>query len=201
MHNGQDWEQEVSVYEARYENVIKEEAKNEGKRKIRGLEYRARHQFSNPLRISTHFYYTYTRSKSDIFYDFESGEWIDGIKELGDIATHKVTAGFYLPFRGSFGWYFNINYIGERNLYLRNPLRAQGREVDEYFTLDTAINYNWKNLRVTFKVKNLSDEAYFHPGPGSADSGNNFSQRSAGYNNSLVPQLGRSLSLNFRYSL
>jgi iron complex outermembrane receptor protein len=48
-------------------------------------------------------------------------------------------------------------------------------------------------------VKNITDSQYFHPGLEQADSGDNFSQRSLGYRNSLLPQKGRTyfITLNF----
>jgi len=205
MYQMANWLHDVSLYRANYKDVIKEEAENAGEREVTGLEYRGRFQFANFLDnaadITGYLYYAYTQSKSDIIYDHNLGEWIDGSDDLGDIARHKINAGLNMPLGKYFNFNILANYVGDRELYLRNPLRKQGEEIDAYVTFDTNLRFEWNYLSVTFKVKNLLDEGYFHPGVEAANSGNDFSQRSQGYQNSLIPQTGRSFWFNFRLSL
>ena len=49
---------------------------------------------------------------------------------------------------------------------------------------------------LSFKVLNILDKDYFQPGTESATSGNDFSQRSTGFMNSIIPQPGRSIWFN-----
>jgi iron complex outermembrane receptor protein len=54
-------------------------------------------------------------------------------------------------------------------------------------------------LKTSLKIKNIFDRLEFHPGLRSANSGNDFTQRSKGYDNSLIPQAGRSVALTLTY--
>jgi len=51
----------------------------------------------------------------------------------------------------------------------------------------------------SFTAMNILDRKVFAPGTGKANSGNDFSKRSLGFNNSLSPQPGRSLWLAAEY--
>jgi iron complex outermembrane receptor protein len=203
LHQSGNWLHDVSLFAARYNNVIKEEAENAGSRDVFGLEYRGRFAFDNVIDaapdISGHLYYTYTRSDSSIQYDHANAEWIDGAAELGDIAPHKINLGLDVPFNQN--WYANlrVNYVSARDLYLRNPLRAAGRKADAYTVFHLAVGYQAKPWTLSLKVANLFDTDYYHPGVEQADSGDDFSQRALGFRNSLIPQPGRSFWLNARW--
>jgi outer membrane receptor for ferrienterochelin and colicins len=70
--------QEISLFRSYYDNVIKEEAENAGKRDVWGLEYRSKFILPNFLadskNIALDFNYTYTRERSEIFYNPTAGE-------------------------------------------------------------------------------------------------------------------------------
>ncbi len=88
------------------------------------------------------------------------------------------------------------NYVGEQELYLRNPLRAENKKLDSYFVINCNIRYLIKPLSISLKVLNLFDKEYFHSGVEAADAGDDFEHRSLGWHNSLLPQPGRSILLN-----
>jgi len=50
------------------------------------------------------------------------------------------------------------------------------------------------------RVNNLLDNDYFHSGVEAASSGNDVTQRSLGWMNSLVPQAGRNVQLTLSYN-
>jgi outer membrane receptor for ferrienterochelin and colicins len=61
--------------------------------------------------------------------------------------------------------------------------------------------YMRKPFDLTFTVKNLLGSEYYFPGGEQADSGDDFSQRSLGFRNSLIPAEKRSFWLNLRATL
>lgn len=188
------WLHDMSFYVSRYQNVIREQAENIGGRDIHGVEYRGSYQFDNPwdaAAITGYLYYGYTQATSEFSYDHEQGAWVDRSSSNGDIAPHKINLGLDVPL--SAHWSFNVraNYVHDRPVYSRNPLRAEGKKVAAYTTLDAQLRFHWQALELALKVRNLLDEAYYHPGVEDADSGDDFTLRAAGFRNSLIPQVGR----------
>jgi len=200
MHQMNRLFHEISLYRAHYKDVIKEEAENAGERDIYGFEYRAKTSFSNFISnssdITTYFNYSFTKSISSLHYNHGLSAWEEGDTELGDIAPHKFNIGLNMPIGKQ--WNLNVsgNFVGDRKLYTRNPLRGQGEALDSYFTLNGVIGYQYEPFDISLKVLNILDEHYFHPGVEAANSGNDFTQRSKGYMNSIIPQAGRSFWLN-----
>ncbi|MBL4861853.1 MAG: TonB-dependent receptor, partial [Crocinitomicaceae bacterium] len=201
---------DASVFYAKYDNVIKEEAENAGERTIYGVEVRTNYAFKNFIpkasRISGYVYYSYIKAMSGMFYDHNETDpnidkWKEGEAELGDIAPHKINMGINLPLVKGVNLNVRGNYVSQRLVYLRNALRAKEYKIDEYFTLDGTISYNVSFLTLAIKVKNILDKEHFHPGPESASAGDDFSNRSLGYQNSVLPQAGRSylVSATFRF--
>ena len=194
---------DLSLFKAHYKNVINEEAENAGERDIHGLEYRLRFLFANFIPnspdISGYLYYTYTKSKSSIHYNHAKGAWEDGEANLGDIAPHKVNCGINLPFRDNLSLFLSGNYVSEQDLYLRNPLRVKNKKLDSYFVLNCNIRYLFKPFLISLKVLNLFNKEYYHSGVDAADAGDDFEHRSLGWQNSLLPQPGRSILLNIRF--
>ena len=190
---------DASLYFSHYDDVIKEEAENAGSRDVRGLEYRGRFSLPNAIAgaadLSGYLYYAFTDVTSSTRFNHTTGAWEDGDTDLGDIAPHKINIGLNMP--AQHGWNLNLrtNYVSSRKLYSQNPLRAQGQEVDAYIVLNGAVSYSYKPFRATLKILNLLDNEYFHPGVEQADSGDDFTERSLGFRNSLIPQPGRSASL------
>ncbi len=227
MYQQANWLHDVSVFAAHYEDVIKEEAENAGERNTFGVEYRGKYQFANPISgagdVTGYLYYTYTKTKSSVSYDHAIGQWVgqgiascgavnqdydlsyDACKdmnvELGDIAPHKVNVGVNWPL--SKRWNLNVraNWVASKKLYVRNPLRDKGRENQAYTVVDANLTYDFAPFSLSFKVRNLFDETYYHSGVEGAESGDDFTQRSLGWRNSLIPQAGRSfmvrLSMTF----
>ncbi|MFT5163759.1 MAG: outer membrane receptor for ferrienterochelin and colicins [Alteromonadaceae bacterium] len=201
---------DISLYRSEFENVIKEEAENAGTRDIWGVEYRGNFSFNHFLDdsedISGYLNYTYTKTDSSIHYDFNAGDWVEGADEIGDIAPHKINAGLNIPVGEAFNANVRVNYVSDRELYSRNPLSDQsrpdgGREAQSYLTMDINLIYHFGPAELALKVKNLFDKSYYHPGAEAANSGDDFTRRALGYNNSLIPQDGRnwlfSLKLGF----
>jgi iron complex outermembrane receptor protein len=185
-----------------YENVIKEEAENAGERRIYGGEFRSFFNFKNiipksPI-ITGYLFYSYTQAISSIHYDHAAGDWVKGETLLGDIAPHKINAGLNIPILKAFNLNVRGNFVSERLVYSENALRVRNYKIAPYFTMDAALSCKYKVATLSVKVKNLTDASYFHPGLEQADSGDDFSKRSLGYRNSLLPQAGRTfmLSLN-----
>ena len=166
---------------------------------------------------------TYTEAESNAHYDFNTvgdsiltiygtktveGGWVDGSASTGDIAPWKFNAGINIPLDFGLNLNFRGQYITERELYLRNPLRNKGRKAEAYTLIHA--NIRWKmsdNFSLALKVKNLFDEQYLTPGTGKADGGDEFTdsngnaKRSIGYSNSLIPHPDRNwmLTLNVTY--
>ncbi len=85
----------MSLFTARYDDVIKEEAENAGKRSTIGLEYRGKFQYANFIDgasdITGNIYYTYTKSKSSVSYDHALNLWVGkGIDNCQKIAENNT---------------------------------------------------------------------------------------------------------------
>ncbi len=134
---------------------------------------------------------------------------------LGDIAPHKVNLGINLPVKDLFIFNLRGNYVGSREFYSRNALHDNGpltsttdtdliarrivqqqdKRLDPYFIFDSGITINFKDYGYfTFKVMNVLNTSYFHPGTGQGNAGNFYYARSLGYDSSILPQPGRSFT-------
>ncbi len=203
LHNWDKIFHELSIFQAHYSDVIKEEAENAGNRDTLGLEYRLQSSLDNFLfhtdEIELYFNYTYNKTISSLYYDQQQAAWLIGDAELGDIAPHKWNIGANIPINSHWNWHLRANYISEREPYLRNALRGN-RTIDDYITVNTALTYQYEPFSASLKILNMLDVDYYHPGAEAANSGDDFSQRSLGYQNSLIPQVGRSYWLNLNWS-
>ena len=135
---------------------------------------------------------------------------------LGDIAPHKINLGINLPIKETFILNFRGNFVSSREFYSRNVLNNNGplpntdsdtilrrsvqqedKKLAPYFVFDTGFTYNFPDYGfLTFKIMNLFNEYYVHPGVGNANAGNYYYARSTGYDSSLLPQPGRSYLLS-----
>lgn len=196
---------DLSVYSAHYQNVIKEEAENAGNRSVFGIEYRMKFDIPNFIKnskeISGYIYYSYIDVTSSIRFNHITEKWENGETELGDMAPHKINFGVNIPIKDNLNFNFRSNYVSERLVYSRNPLRINNYKVGAYFVCNLALSYSISPVYLTLKVLNLFDENYYHPGIENADSGDDFTKRSQGFSNSLLPQQERSLWVNFKISL
>lgn len=229
MKEGRSTLQEVSIYYQRYENVIKEEAENAGRRRIYGGEYKLNFHMKNFLDINipikSYLNYTFTEALSQIHYDRNSKKWRTGTSivgdnevyfpkasvdllprqeeytTLGDIARHKLNLGTNIPILHNLFIDLRTQYVGKRTLYLSNPLRWQGKTVDPYVLFHLNISWEFfKAMTLALKVNNLFNEGITHPGVDVANAGDNYYARSQGFRPSLHPQPGRSFLVMFTYT-
>ncbi len=193
---------DISVFYAAYENVIKEETENSGTRKIYGLEYRMRYLIPNFIsasaRISGYAYYSFIVSKSSKYYNHSVGEWLDGETAIGDIAPHKIHIGLNFPVKEFLNINLRGNYVSPTELYSRNPMRQQGR-LDGYFVLNGTVTLKQNHWSMALKINNILNKKYFHPGIDAADAGNDFTNRSLGFHNSILPQPERNFMVNLTF--
>ncbi len=203
MHKTQHWLHDISLFRSHYGDVIREDAINDAKRDIWGLEYRGRFEYSNIVsgqkNITGQFFYTYNKVKSNQTFNHQQNQWLTKNTTLGDISPHKINFVINIPLSESLNVNFKGNYLHKTPLYSRNPLTEQGIEIGSRVIFDMAINYQYSPWFFTVKVLNIFNREVFAPGIGKADSGNDFSKRSLGFNNSLSPQPGRSLWLSAQY--
>ncbi|MBK8397987.1 MAG: TonB-dependent receptor [Leptospiraceae bacterium] len=119
----------------------------------------------------------------------------------GDIAKNKFNIGINVPLYGKFNINLRGNYIGQRGLYTTNPLREQGYKTDPYFLLNGAFTVNFENYGFfTFRVYNMLNHFYLQPGVEYAAGGNNYTERSLDYRNSILPQPGRYYLMSFTFT-
>ncbi|MDX1961099.1 MAG: TonB-dependent receptor [Leptospiraceae bacterium] len=93
MHQFKYFSNEFSIYYSKYENVIKESAKNAGRRKVYGFEYKLKFTFPNFINksenIGLYFYYTYTEALSSINYDHKLAPIVSDAWMSGDTALRQ----------------------------------------------------------------------------------------------------------------
>jgi len=208
IHQAGDFMHDLSVYYSQFNNVIVNgTVGNVGGRDVFGLEYRGQMNFDNPMfdgdDITAKLYYTYTNSQADFQYiqgynTDGSGEWIKKTDDLGDIAPHKISFILDLPLSEHWGLNFQTNWISSRQLYSENPLRSKYNnnrvasdnvKTAAYIMVDMNLLYHQRSFDIGIKIDNLLGKNYWQPGVESAGSGDNFSQGSVGFNNSLIPQI------------
>mgnify|MGYP006084172157 CR=1 FL=1 len=203
MHNTQYWLHDISLFRAYYDDVIREDAINDAKRDVWGLEYRGRFEYSNIIAgqkaITGQFFYSYNKVKSNQTYNHQQNQWLTKTTTLGDISPHKINFVVNVPLTENLNANFKGNFLYRTPLYSRNPLNEQEIEVGSRIIFDTAVNYQYLAWSITAKALNVFDREVFAPGIATADSGNDFSKRSLGFNNSLSPQPGRSFWLTTQY--
>ena len=136
-----------------------------------------------------------------------SGEDASKLVDIGDLATHKVRAGATLDVTRNLGFTVLGRYNSARKTVSTNPLGT----VPESLVLDANLVVREllvPGLSLSFKVTNLLDATYYHPGIQEADSGNtpgswvdNTWVGSGGYFNSWLPQPGRAFALQLGITL
>jgi outer membrane receptor for ferrienterochelin and colicins len=210
IYQQQNMSHDFSLFAAHYENVIQEASKNFGARDISGFEYRGHFNAPNFLGnlpdISGYIFYTHTYAKSSIDFQFNQslngGKWIERETTQGDISPNKINLGFNIPLSKNINVNLRSNYVSGMSLYARNPLHAENKRLPSHTTLDGNLIYTVKKIDISLKIKNIFNKMYYQPGIGAADSGDNFENRSLGFNNSLLPQTGREyyFSLNYTFN-
>ena len=194
MHSLDKSLHELSVFSARYDNAIREDAMNASSRHVHGAEYRGRFDYDwFDRHWSAYLYYTWTKAVDSQSYDFTTSKWVDGEADIGDIAPHKVQLGVTVPLTAKLSVNVRGRYLSEREFYSRNPLRAQNETLDSYVVSDLHLQYRQAPYTISFSINNIFDTAYENTGIASANAGNDYNNRALGYYNSLLPQAGRSI--------
>ena len=165
-----------------------------------GMEYRGRFEYQHFLsdlsNITGFAYYTYTKPKMSLTYDHELGLWIDKTNTLGDIALHKINTSIHIPITDELNFTFKGHYVSKTQLYSRNPLHVQGISLVSKVMFDVLFGLNYSKCKTNLKIKNIFDRVEYYPGLRFA---NDFTQRSKGYDNFLIPQSSRSVALTLSY--
>ena len=122
---------------------------------------------------------------------------INAIKggDSGWFEDGKINASVNVPIGNDWNVNVRANWVASKALYVRNPLRNNGRKNDAYIVVDANIIYDFDLFSLAFKIKNLFDRQYYNSGVEGAESGDDFTQRSQGWRNSLIPQAGRNFML------
>ena len=207
IHQTTSFLHEISTYYSIFEDtIVNGSFGNIGERTVFGIEYRGKINLVNPLfdgeDITAQLYYTYTDAQAQFqyiqSYNEDGDQCIKKEDDLGDIAPHKIS--FILDFPLSENWGFNIqaNWISDRVLYSENPLRSEynldrspenNRGAKSYLVADAHLSYHTLAFETGIRIENIFGESYYHPGVEGADSGDNFDRPSAGFINSLIPQV------------
>ena len=126
--------------------------------------------------------------------------------QVGDVSRLKLWAGAELGVNEDVSLTLLGRYYSARPTVASNPIE----EIDAYATMDLSLSYRdlWVDgLHLGFRVSNLLDSVYFHPGVNGANAGdtpgefvtdvdgNQTWQGSAGSYNSLIPQPSRTFQL------
>ena len=203
MHKTQHWLHDISLFRAYYDDVIREDAINDANRKVWGLEYRGQFEYNNFIStqapITGRLFYTYNKTETNQVYDHQQNQWILSTMTLGDISPHKINLIINLPLAYKVNANIKANYLHRTPLYSRNPLSEQAIEIGSRVIVDAAMTFQYAAWQLTAKALNIFNREVFAPGIGKADAGNDFSKRSLGFNNSLMPQPGRSFWLTAQY--
>ena len=125
--------------------------------------------------------------------------------QVGDVARLKFWGGAELGVNEDLSITLLGRHYSSRPTVASNPIES----IDAYATLDLSLSYRdvgLEGLHLGFRVTNLLDTVYFHPGVNGADAGNTPGQwqendegidtwsGSAGSYNSLIPQPSRTSS-------
>jgi outer membrane receptor for ferrienterochelin and colicins len=208
-HKAERINQKVSFYLIKNSDTIlnlEQGGRNVGERDIYGFDYHFIHKPEGRILkgITVWGYYSYIHTEGDEVYDAANDRYLKG--EIGDIAPHKFNFGItYQPVR-KLSYALSGRYVSERNTVDSNPIKKVPSHT--LFDLNVrVIDVLSDGLTLSFKVSNIFDETYFHPGIRTADAGetpgsfnnNSVWHGSEGWLNSLLPQPGRSIFLRLEF--
>ncbi len=202
---------DISSYYIRTQNSVLQfqgGAQNIGRKEIWGLDLNVRAQFFpsflNKLSIWGSYAYIDARGDEEIVTDASGMEFFRW-GALGDIADHKLYFGSTISASKNSSITVLGRYIGKRKTIYSNPVRT----INAYLLFD--LNISFRNLfnsglGLSFKIKNIFDRNYFHPGYAGASSGNSPGDwvdgewhGSLGYYNSLLPQPKRRFCISLTW--
>ena len=200
----------VSAYHVINTNTIVQfagGAANMGERKITGIDIHLRGQIKPSFmkEIQTWAYFSLILNEEEKKFDENDNDIGTGI--IGDLSYNNA----YFGLTGIFNEHLSLNligrYVGERITVETNPID----KIDSYFTMNPSIVYKElfvKGLSLRFKVNNIFDAQYFHPGIKNADAGETPGQwvgdawqGSTGWYNSKLPQAHRYYMISLIFNL
>lgn len=140
-------------------------------------------------------------------------EGLTADKKVGDLSKDQVWLGCTVDFSAPLSITALGRHVGSRQTVVSNPVGS----IPAHATMDLVLTSKdcfgfVTGMDLTFRVANLFNKDYVHPGIGAADSGNlpgtwdanGIWQRPAGsgggYYNSLLPQAGRTLQGSLRFT-
>lgn len=146
-------------------------ARNAGSRDIIGLDYHFSYQFaaSDWGKITAKAYASYYLKADEQTFDLGSQQQV-GTEAIGDLAKLKLWAMVDWRMRDDLGFYLTARYVGARDTVVTNPVRR----VPSYTVYD--VNSQWTGLwqgrvDLSFRVLNLFNKSYVHPGIREANAG------------------------------
>ncbi len=132
--------------------------------------------------------------------EFPDPNGVKALVDVGDLSAHKAMGGATVELNTQFDTTVLGRCFSDRKTVRSNPLGS----VPGYCSFDLAARGHFldEKLSLTFKVSNLLDTKYVHPGVLNADAGtvpgrwvDDKWKGSAGYFNSELPQPGRAFTL------
>lgn len=188
----------ASIYLVNVENAVIQfegKAQNVGKREVLGSDayFRTFIPIGAKSKLDLWAYYSYIQGTEEKYDENDESYTTD----IGDLAPHKIKLGADYNFNKRFNIGLYNRWISERKTVKTNPVES----IDAFFVTDA--NFSITNLlnnklNISFRINNLLDTKYFHPGVASANAGTtpgswngNKWNGSAGWYNSLLPQPGR----------
>jgi outer membrane cobalamin receptor len=192
-------------------------ARNLGERQIKGFDYHFgyRTQYQNFGELNLNAYFTHYFQANEQVYDSNTGDFVDTVN-IGDIAKNKLWLVANLNVNEHISYSVMSRAIGERETISSNPIGS----IDGFTVIDFAFRYQGlfnQHLNVGFKINNLLNAEYFHPGIRAADAGEPFLDTSLlsdigfdsdnpkawsgsqGWYNSRLPQPDRRVVLTFEF--
>jgi outer membrane receptor protein involved in Fe transport len=177
--------------------------RNVGRREVYGLDYHLQ-AFLNPSfmqQLKLWGYYSYIRGEGDEVYNATTDSYEKG--DIGDLAHNKIFLGATGYLNGKFTGTLRGRFIGARKTVATNPVDT----IDSYLIADFFLLYRInKSFSISFKVDNIFDTRYEHPGVRSANSGDEAGYWSGGtwygskgWFNSVIPQPGRTIWISLSY--
>lgn len=196
----------LSLFSAEYDSL---RALNVGAElEANGIEYRGKFelnqlsQLGSDVETEAYFNASYTDTKVSHVFSASQG-WVSHSSELGGIAPVKLNAG--INFNVSGAWNFNIRgrYTSAMEHHIGNPLRQFNHETGKndggkyasFKLVDVTTSYHWQDVSLSLKITNVLDKKYLRSNIFLNSSGDDFSNRSAGFPNSAIPQEGRAIDL------
>lgn len=192
-------------------------AKNLGSRNVSGLDFHLRwHAGAGHTKLRAWLYFSWLLEQKEQVFDFNNAASL-GHQDIGDLADKKLQFGLTADFNEKLTLTLRGRYIGSRDTVTTNPID----KMDSFATFDANLIYRaflHPSMDLSFKITNLLDKRYFHPGIRDADgvdpnltpgalesigwSGANEREwtGSTGWYNARLPQPGRQFYLQLKLS-